>query len=153
MKARTLSLVFGTLLTLGCDKTGTANAGSPTLEAAQPEASTPLTSSTQVEDNGLAGEGDQVHGDNKRNLLYFEASSMQELFVEMDKWQTKHRKRLQSVSIQPDGGTFAAIALSNPSEVIIVNGQGKGGLAVWANTLNSFNQYGTLLTAQPAPNK
>ena len=73
--------------------------------------------------------------DNKRNLLYFEAPSMRALFAEMDEWQAKHRKRLQSVSVQPDGGAFAAIALSNPTEVIIVNGYGSGGVAVGGNVL------------------
>lgn len=73
--------------------------------------------------------------DNKRNLLYFEAPTMRELFAEMDDWQAKHRKRLQSVSVQPDGGAFAAIALSNPTEVIIVNGVGAGGAAVGTNML------------------
>ena len=73
--------------------------------------------------------------DNKRNLLYFEAPSMKELFAEMDEWQAKHRKRLQSVSVQPDGGSFAAIALSNPTEVIIVSGVNSGGVAVGGNAL------------------
>ncbi len=73
--------------------------------------------------------------DNKRNLLYFEGSSMKELFNEMDEWQAAHRKRLQSVSIQPDGNGFSAIALSNPTEVIIVNGYGSGGAAVGDNML------------------
>ena len=73
--------------------------------------------------------------DNKRNLLYFEAPSMKELFAEMDEWQATHRKRLQSVSIQPDGDSFAAIALSNPTEVIIVNGYGNGGVSVGNNSL------------------
>ena len=68
--------------------------------------------------------------DNKRNLLYFEAPSMRELFAKMDAWQAEHRKRLQSVSVQPDGGVFAAIALSNPSEVIIVDGDRTGGALV-----------------------
>ena len=70
-----------------------------------------------------------------RNLLYFEAPSMKELFAEMDEWQATHRKRLQSVSIQPDGDSFAAIALSNPTEVIIVNGYGNGGVSVGNNSL------------------
>ena len=73
--------------------------------------------------------------DNKRNLLYFEAPSMKELFAEMDEWQATHRKRLQSVSVQPDGDSFAAIALSNPTEVIIVNGHGYEGVAVGNNRL------------------
>ncbi len=73
--------------------------------------------------------------DNKRNLLFFEAPTMRELFADMDEWQATNRKRLQSVSVQPDGDGFACIALSNPTEVIIVNGYGKGGVAVGGNTL------------------
>ena len=73
--------------------------------------------------------------DNKRNLLYFEAPTMRALFAEMDEWQAKHRKRLQSVSVQPDGGSFAAIALSSPTEVIIMSGLLDGGAAVGNNTL------------------
>jgi len=71
--------------------------------------------------------------DNKRNLLFFEAPTMRELFAEMDDWQATNRKRLQSVSVQPDGDGFACIALSNPTEVIIVDGYGKGGAAVGNN--------------------
>ena len=67
---------------------------------------------------------------------------MKELFAEMDEWQATHRKRLQSVSVQPDGDAFACIALSNPTEVIIVDGYGKGGVAVAHNVLHahSFKQ-------------
>ncbi len=85
--------------------------------------------------------------DNKRNLLYFEAPTMRELFAEMDEWQAKHRKRLQSVSVQPDGGAFAAIALSNPTEVIIVNGFGAGGVAVGGNTLLTTELSGISTTS------
>ena len=80
-------------------------------------------------------QGVKMPEDNKRNLLFFEAPTMRALYTEMDEWQAKHRKRLQSVSIQPDGDGFAAIALSNPTEVIIVNGYGKGGAAVGGNVL------------------
>ena len=73
--------------------------------------------------------------DNKRNLLFFEAPTMRELFADMDEWQATNRKRLQSVSVQPDGNGFACIALSNPTEVIIVNGYGKGGALVADNSL------------------
>jgi hypothetical protein len=79
--------------------------------------------------------GDDMSEDNKRNLLFFEAPTMRELFAEMDEWQATNRKRLQSVSVQPDGNGFACIALSNPTEVIIVNGHGKGGVAVGSNLL------------------
>ena len=73
--------------------------------------------------------------DNKRNLLFFEATTMRELFADMDEWQATNRKRLQSVSVQPDGDSFACIALSNPTEVIIVDGHGSGGVAVGDNHL------------------
>ena len=43
--------------------------------------------------------------DNKGSLLYFEAPSMRALFAENDAWQAKHRKRLQSISIQPEWDT------------------------------------------------
>jgi len=57
---------------------------------------------------------------NKKNLLYFEAKSVKKLYKTMKKWQIKNKKRLLSVSIQKDGNLFCCIALSNPSEVVIV---------------------------------
>ena len=85
--------------------------------------------------------------DNKRNLLFFEAPTMRELFADMDQWQATNRKRLQSVSVQPDGNGFACIALSNPTEVIIVDGYGKGGALVADNCLLSHGPYNGTLSA------
>ena len=62
--------------------------------------------------------------DNKKNLLYFEATSMRKLYDVMDGWQEKHHKRLLSLNIQREEGMFACIALSNPTEVIICSGSG-----------------------------
>ena len=59
--------------------------------------------------------------DNKRNLVYFEAPSMRELYSQMDAWQAEKRKRLQSVSVHRDGDLFCCIGMTNPSEVVIVD--------------------------------
>jgi len=75
--------------------------------------------------------------DNKRNLVYFEAETMRALYDNMDSWQADKRKRLQSVSIVRDGYLYCCIAMTNPSEVVIVSGMGgsqamvrKGGLII-----------------------
>jgi hypothetical protein len=60
--------------------------------------------------------------DNKRNLLYFEAASMRELHDKMNVWQEEKCKRFLSVSIEKDGENYCCIALSNPVEVVLVNG-------------------------------
>jgi hypothetical protein len=62
--------------------------------------------------------------DNKRNLQFFEASSMRELYDCMQAWQDANQKRFLSVSVQEDGGKFCCIALTNPSEVVITNSNG-----------------------------
>jgi len=58
---------------------------------------------------------------NKRNLLYFKANTMDELHSEMDNWQNDNEKRFLSMSVEKDGDEFCCIALTNPSEVIIVD--------------------------------
>jgi hypothetical protein len=58
--------------------------------------------------------------DNKRNLQYFEAESMAELFDALQTWQHEKEKRFLSLDIQNDHGKFCCIALTNPSEVVIV---------------------------------
>jgi hypothetical protein len=65
-----------------------------------------------------------MSGENKRNLQFFEARSMRELYECMEAWQDANQKRLLSVSIQEDGGKFCCIALTNPSEVVITNSAG-----------------------------
>ena len=63
---------------------------------------------------------------NKNNLVYFESSSVRKLYVKMKDWQKTKRKRLLSVSVQKDGDKFCCIALTNPTEVTIVNQNGIG---------------------------
>jgi hypothetical protein len=63
-----------------------------------------------------------MKNDNKLNLVYFESTSVRKLYDTMDTWQKTNRKRLQSVSVQRDGGKFCCIALTNPTEVIITDG-------------------------------
>jgi hypothetical protein len=63
--------------------------------------------------------------ENKRNLQFFEARSMRELYDCMQAWQDANKKRFLSVSIQEDGGKFCCIALTNPSEVVITSSDGQ----------------------------
>jgi len=76
--------------------------------------------------------------DNKRNLQWFEASSMRELFGAIDGWQATHRKRFASLNVQRDGDLFCCIAVTNPSEVIIVDG-GFSGVDVRNNALKTYS--------------
>ncbi len=69
--------------------------------------------------------------ENKCNLLYFEGATMRELYNCMETWQTKNHKRLLSTNIQKDGDTFCCIALSNPTEVVICDGNGSNEAAVF----------------------
>lgn len=73
--------------------------------------------------------------DNKRNIHYFEASSMRELFAVVDAWQVEHRTRLLSLNVERDGEGLCCIALTNPTEVIIVNGEECAGAGVTGRTL------------------
>ena len=59
---------------------------------------------------------------NKHNILYFEGSSMRGLHNTMDEWQKENEKRFLSMSVNKDGETYCCIALTNPSEVVIVSG-------------------------------
>ena len=59
---------------------------------------------------------------NKHNILYFEGSSMRVLHNTMDEWQKENEKRFLSMSVNKDGETYCCIALTNPSEVVIVSG-------------------------------
>ena len=73
--------------------------------------------------------------DNKRNLHYFEAPSMRELYASLDAWQVEHRKRLLSLNVERDGDGFCCIALTNPTEVIIMDGVRSGGVDVSGGAL------------------
>lgn len=71
--------------------------------------------------------------ENKHNLLYFEGDSMRGLYETMEEWQKTHHKRLLSTNIQKDGEKFCCIALSNPTEVVIVNGNNQYEASVAVN--------------------
>jgi hypothetical protein len=70
------------------------------------------------------GEG-TMSDENKRNIFYFEGPSMRALYEHMQKWQEENNKRFLSVSIQKDGDAFCCIALTNPTEVVITDKEGK----------------------------
>ncbi|MFE6864343.1 hypothetical protein [Nocardia sp. NPDC057668] len=61
---------------------------------------------------------------NKQNLVYFESTSMRGLYESMREWQEGAGKRLLSISIERDGDNFCAIALTNPTEVVITSADG-----------------------------
>ena len=65
-----------------------------------------------------------MEDENKRNLLFFDASSMRELYDQMRDWQDANHKRLLSIGIQKDSDMFCYIALTNPSEVVITSYDG-----------------------------
>lgn len=77
--------------------------------------------------------------DNKRNLHYFEASSMRDLFGALDTWQVENKKRLLSLNVQHDVNGFCCIALTNPSEVIIMDGEPFGGVDVRGHALKVWS--------------
>ena len=62
--------------------------------------------------------------DNKHNVQYFQGSSMKGLYTAIEEWQNQNKKRFLSLSIERDGNDFCCIALTNPSEMIIVRGKG-----------------------------
>lgn len=65
--------------------------------------------------------------DNKHNLVYFEAASMRDLYKSMEDWQNANNKRFLSASIHQDSGSFCCIALTNPTEVVLVYRSGAFG--------------------------
>lgn len=71
--------------------------------------------------------------DNKRNLEYFRAASMHDLFQALQAWQVENRKRFLSLNVERDGDEFCCIALTNPSEVVLVDGSADeyGGAGAW----------------------
>lgn len=79
--------------------------------------------------------------DNRRNLQYFEGSSMEKLFSAMDSWQAENRKRFLSMSIQRDGDSFCCIALTDtiPAEVIVVDGYFAHGVEVRDRALKTWH--------------
>ena len=57
---------------------------------------------------------------NKNNLHFFAADSMRELHQQLLKWQAENQKRFLSLEIQQDEGQFCCLALTNPTEVVIM---------------------------------
>ena len=53
----------------------------------------------------------------KNNLVYFECSSMKELYDSLKNWQDIKRKSFLSLSIQKDGTNFCCIAVISPKEL------------------------------------
>ena len=51
---------------------------------------------------------------------------MRALFEVIQAWQVSNRKRLLNINVQREGDMLCAIALSNPTEVILVSGAGMG---------------------------
>jgi hypothetical protein len=51
---------------------------------------------------------------------------MRALFEQVQAWQVSNRKRLLNLNIQREGDVLCAIALTNPTEVIITSGGGMG---------------------------
>jgi hypothetical protein len=74
----------------------------------------------------LGGKGVVIMDDNKRNIVYFEGETMRGLYEAIDTWQESERKRLASLSVQVCDGKYCAIAVTNPTEVVIVNGRRAG---------------------------
>lgn len=76
---------------------------------------------------------------NKRNVRWFEASSMRELYETLDQWQVEHQKRFLSLNVERDGERFCCIALTNAAEVIIVDGESEGGVDVRDNAMKIWS--------------
>ena len=53
---------------------------------------------------------------NERNLQYFEAASMKELFQLMQAWQDESNGRFLSIEIEKDNDKFCCISLTNPTQ-------------------------------------
>ena len=85
----------------------------------------------------IQAEGSPVPDSNKRNLVYFENSSMRGLYGCMDEWQEANQRRLLSISIQADQGKYCCIALTNPTEVVITSKDGRNH-AIVSNNGNLF---------------
>lgn len=83
----------------------------------------------------------------KRNLLYFENSSMRGLYDCMDEWQQVNNRRLLSISIQQDDSNYCCIALTNPTEVVITSADGRLHVDVRESKLPS--EVNTLWVQQP----
>lgn len=59
---------------------------------------------------------------NKHNILYFESNTYKELYQKLDEYQNINEKRFFSLDIKKIDNKYCCIALINPLEVIIVDG-------------------------------
>jgi len=74
--------------------------------------------------------------DNKHNVHYFQGSSMKSLYTAIEGWQNQNKRRFLSLSIERDGDNFCCIALTNPTEMIIVRGEGDAQARVFGGRLH-----------------
>jgi len=58
---------------------------------------------------------------NKKNLYYFNAPTMKALHKELDDWQEENQKRFLQLNVQKEGSEFCCLALTNPTEVVIMD--------------------------------
>jgi hypothetical protein len=86
---------------------------------------------------------------NKHNLVYFENPSMRGLYDCMEEWQRDNNRRLLSISVQQDGGNYCCIALTNPTEVVITNADGRRHAQV--TSAGSLRVTGVMGTVGPIP--
>ena len=61
---------------------------------------------------------------NKKNLQYFENKTTRGLYEDIQTWQEDNQERLLSTEIMKDVDMFACIALTNPTEVMLVDNDG-----------------------------
>jgi hypothetical protein len=88
--------------------------------------------------------GAMMSEDNKRNILFFKAGTMSSLFEEMDAWQVKNKKRFLTITIEREGDGLCCIALTNPSEVTIVDDRG-------TNIFKGLPTMNTMYGQKPVP--
>jgi len=64
---------------------------------------------------------------NKKNLHFFSAPTMHDLYKTLQMWQEDSKTRFLSLNIHPQDDGYCCIALTNPSEVVIVARDGSAG--------------------------
>ena len=68
---------------------------------------------------------------------------MRGLYSCMEEWQKTNNRRLLSISVQQDDGNYCCIALTNPTEVVITDYEGRTYVGVMGAPGNT---YGSLKT-------
>jgi hypothetical protein len=66
---------------------------------------------------------------------------MRTLYSEMERWQQTNHRRLLSISIQQDSGSYCCIALTNPTEVVITSEDGRTHVTVHPATETRLGRY------------